>query len=190
MVAEHLHNTQKILQPPDGELQIWEEGAVRRSCPEDRALCCFQGSHWRLCDKGPARPGMDLGVRDLLGPLAAQILLRSYEMCSKSYTHGNVLGWKRPLKAIVVQLPAMNRDAPSSISAHSPVQPNLQCLQGRGTTTSLGNLHQCLTALSVKNFFLIFNLNLSAFSSKPFPLVLSQQILLKSLSPSFLRVPI
>jgi len=53
-------------------------------------------------------------------------------------------------------------------------------------TASLGNLFQSLTTLTVKNFFLISHLNLPSFSSKPFPLVLSLQTLVKSRSPSFL----
>ena len=48
----------------------------------------------------------------------------------------------------------------------------------------------CASALIVKNFFLISNLNLPSFSLRPFPLVLSQQTLLKSLSPSFLYPPL
>jgi len=70
-----------------------------------------------------------------------------------------------------VQPPAVHRDTHSSISAHSPVQPELGCLQGWGTTTSLCNL--CLTALMVKNFFNISSLNHLSFSLKPFPFVLS-----------------
>ena len=58
------------------------------------------------------------------------------------------------------------------------------------STASLGNLCQCLTTLSIKHFFLMSNQNLSSFSVKPFPLVLSQQTLLKSLSPSFLQPPL
>ena len=58
------------------------------------------------------------------------------------------------------------------------------------STTSLGNLCQCFTTLSVKNFFLISSLNLPSFGLKPSPLVLSQQALLKDLSPSFLKAPI
>ena len=57
------------------------------------------------------------------------------------------------------------------------------------STTSLGNLFQCFTTLSVKNAFLISSLNLPSFSLKPSPLVLSQQPLLKSLTSSFLPAP-
>lgn len=61
--------------------------------------------------------------------------------------------------------------------------------KGVTSTTSLGNLFLCLTILTIKNFFLIPNLNLPLFHLKPFPLVPSQQTLLKSLPPSFLRPP-
>jgi len=55
------------------------------------------------------------------------------------------------------------------------------------STTSLGNLCQGFTTFSVKNFFLLSSVNLPSLSLKPlFALALSQQALLKSLSPSFL----
>jgi len=57
------------------------------------------------------------------------------------------------------------------------------------STTSLGNLCQCFIALSVKNFFLVSNLNLPSFSLKPLPLVLSLHALVKSPSPAFLQAP-
>ncbi|KAK4827794.1 hypothetical protein QYF61_021747 [Mycteria americana] len=51
------------------------------------------------------------------------------------------------------------------------------------STTSLGNLFQCLTTLIVKNFFPISNLNLPSFSLKPLPLVLSLRALERYSSP-------
>ena len=48
------------------------------------------------------------------------------------------------------QPPALNRDTHSSVSAHSPIQPDLVCLQGLGTTTSLCSVCHCLTVLVVK----------------------------------------
>ena len=60
---------------------------------------------------------------------------------------------------------------------------------GMGHLPSLGSLFQCFTTLIVKNVFLIYSLNLPSFSLKPLPLILSQQALLKSLSPSFLQAP-
>ena len=56
-------------------------------------------------------------------------------------------------------------------AAPGPIQPGLECLQRRGSHSSLSSLS--LTALWVKNFLLISNLNLLPFSLKPFPLVLS-----------------
>ena len=92
-------------------------------------------------------------------------------------------------KGHVIPLPAANRDTYSSIRCSEPLQPDRGCLQGQGSTTSLRNLFQHLTTMTVKTFFLISNLNLPSFSLKPLPLVLSQQTLLKSLSPCFLQPP-
>jgi len=80
--------------------------------------------------------------------------------------HRICLSWKEPLQIIWLHLPALNRDTHSSISAHSPIQPDLECLQGWSTTTSLGNLCQCFTTLTANNFFLISNLNLPSCSLK------------------------
>jgi len=52
-------------------------------------------------------------------------------------------------------------------------------------TASLGNLCQCLNTLTVKNFFLVSNLNLPSVSLKPLPLVLSLHALVKSPCPAF-----
>ena len=46
-------------------------------------------------------------------------------------------------------------------AAQSHIQPGVECLQG--STTSLGNLSQCVTTLCLKNFFLIWNLHLPVF---------------------------
>jgi len=56
-------------------------------------------------------------------------------------------------------------------------------------TASLDNLGQCLTILTVKNFFLLSNLNLSSFSFKPLPLVLSLQAIVRSPSPTLSQTP-
>ena len=53
------------------------------------------------------------------------------------------------------------------------------------STTSQGNLFQCLTILIVKNF-LISNLNLPSFSLKPLPFILSLHALVKKFLSSFL----
>ena len=57
------------------------------------------------------------------------------------------------------------------------------------STTSLGNLFQCVTTLWVKNFLLISYLNLPCLSLKPFPLVVSLSTLVNSRSPSCLYAP-
>ena len=53
-------------------------------------------------------------------------------------------------------------------------------------TTSLGNLFQWLTTLTVKHYFLVSSPNLPSSSLKPFPLVPSQHALIKCPSPAFL----
>ena len=53
-------------------------------------------------------------------------------------------------------------------------------------TALLGSLFQCLTTLTVKNFFLISSLNLPSSGLKPFPLILLLPALIESPSPAFL----
>ena len=84
-----------------------------------------------------------------------------------------MLKLERTLKSHLVQPPALNMDTHSSIRCSEPIQPDFGCLQGWGTITILGSLCQCLTALTVENFFLKSNLNLLFYSFKLFPLVLS-----------------
>jgi len=74
--------------------------------------------------------------------------------------------------------------------SQSPIQPDLECSRDGALTTSSGNQCQCFTTLIVKNFFLMSSLNLPSLSLKPLPLVLLLQALLKSLSSSFLQVPL
>ena len=69
---------------------------------------------------------------------------------------------------------------PAAQAAQSHIQPGLECLQGWGIHSLLGQPVQCLTTLWVKNFLLISNINLPCLSLKPFPLVLSQSTLLNS----------
>lgn len=71
----------------------------------------------------------------------------------------------------------------------SSTQLGLEQLQERETMVSLGNLLQCLTTLTRKNFFLTTILNLPFFSLRPFPLVLSLHTLVKGPSPDFLQGP-
>lgn len=55
--------------------------------------------------------------------------------------------------------------APSSLTLNVP--------KHGASTICLGNLFQCLTILTAKDFFFIFNLSLKYFSLKPFLLALS-----------------
>ena len=57
------------------------------------------------------------------------------------------------------------------------------------STTSLGNLFQCITTLWVKNFLLISNLNRPCLSLRPSLLVLPLSTLKNSRSPSSLYAP-
>ena len=68
----------------------------------------------------------------------------------------------------------------------APSNLGLNTTREGAATTSLGNLGQGLTALTVKTFFLTSNLNLPSLSLKPLPLVLSLQALVKSPSPALL----
>ena len=86
---------------------------------------------------------------------------------------------ERTLNGHLVNSPIMNTY--SSIKCTE-----LQEVKGMASTTSLSNLFQCLKIHVVKNFFLIFNLNLPSFSSKPFLLVFLWQTLRKNLSRSYL----
>ena len=83
------------------------------------------------------------------------------------------------LRSHLVQLPC-NEQGHLQLNqvAQSPVQPqpDLKCLQGWG----IHQFHRFNT-LILKNFFLIASQNVSSFSLKPFPLALSQQVLLKNL---------
>ena len=47
--------------------------------------------------------------------------------------------------------------------------PSLEVFKAR-LDGALGNLFQCLTSLTGKNFFVMSNLNLPSYSLKPFPL--------------------
>ena len=71
----------------------------------------------------------------------------------------------------------------------APSNLTLSTSRERASTSTLGNLFQCLTTLTIKNFFLTSNLNLSSFSLKPLCLVLLIHALVKSPSPAFLQAP-
>ena len=78
---------------------------------------------------------------------------------------------------------------PADQAAQSHIQPGLECLQGWGIHSLLGQHVPAHHHLCVKNFFLISNLNLLCLSLRPFPLVLSQATLINSHSPSCLYAP-
>ena len=60
---------------------------------------------------------------------------------------------------------------PAAQAAQSHIQPGLECLQGWGIHSLLGQPVQCVTTLWGKNFLLISNLNLPCLSLRPFPIV-------------------
>ena len=102
-----------------------------------------------------------------------------------------MLELEETLKSHLAQLPCDEQGRLQlGQGAQNQVQPDLECLQGQGTTTFLGKLCQCLITLIVKVFFLTFSLNLPSFSLKPFSFVLSQQTALKSLVPIFHTAPL
>lgn len=74
---------------------------------------------------------------------------------------------------------------PGTFSHRSGAQicvcPAFGCFQERASITSLGDLFQCLTALLVKVFFLVFNINWPSFSLKPLPWALLKVFSLSSL---------
>ena len=96
----------------------------------------------------------------------------------------NGLGQKRSLKLIQS---SMGRDIFNWIRLLKDLSNlTLNVSRDGASCTSPGNLGWGFTTLIIKNFFVISSLNLSSFSLKPSPLVLSQQALLKTLSPSLL----
>jgi len=107
--------------------------------------------------------------------------------CNQDIESQNSWGWKGPLKVIYFNPPTMSRDIYHYIRLLRALSNlTLNVSRDGASTTSLGNPFQCFNTLMVKNLFLISTLNLPSFSLKPVALVLSQQALLKSLSPSFL----
>jgi len=78
---------------------------------------------------------------------------------------------------------------PPDKAAQSHIQPGLECLQGWGIHSLVRQPDQCVTALCVKNFLLVSNLNLTYLSLKPFHLILSLSTLMNSCSPSCLYAP-
>ena len=99
----------------------------------------------------------------------------------------NALGWKGPFKGHLVH-PPCSKQGHLQIHqvAQSHVQLGRECFQWWGICHLSGQpVPVPHHPLCKKKFFFISNLNLPAFSLKLLPLVLSQQALLKTLSPSF-----
>jgi len=95
--------------------------------------------------------------------------------------------WKGPYRSSCSSPPPMARDTVHQtrlLKARSNLA--LNASRGGASTASQGNLFQGFTALIVKNFFLVPDLNLPSFRSKPLPLVLPLHTLAKSPSPAFL----
>ena len=95
------------------------------------------------------------------------------------------------LKGHLAQLSCNEQEHPElNQGARSPSTLSLDVSRDRAIHCLSGHPVPVPHTLMVKNFFLISNLNLPSCSLKPFLLVLSQQTLLKSLSPSFLQLPL
>jgi len=106
---------------------------------------------------------------------------------AKSHRIIEWFGQEGTLKIIWFQSPCHERGhLPPDQVAQSSIQPRLEHCQGGGSHRFSGQPGQCLTTLTVKNFFLLSNLNLPSFSLQPFLLVLSLHTIVKSPSPSFL----
>lgn len=101
---------------------------------------------------------------------ACSSFVKSHQQSSSSPVVGrDTFSWTRLLKAPFNLAWNTSRDGPS--------------------TASLGSLFQCLTTPTVKNFFVIANLNPLSFTMKLLPFVLSAHGLANSLPSSFLQVP-
>ena len=96
----------------------------------------------------------------------------------------DALGWKGPSRG---NPPAVSRNIFNQTRLlRAPSNLALNASRDGASPTSLGSPSQCLTTLVVNNSFLTSSVNLPFFSLDPSPLLLSQQALLKSLSPAFL----
>ena len=99
-------------------------------------------------------------------------------------------GLKRTTMIISFQTPCcVQGHQPADRVAQSHIQPGLECLQGWGIHSLLGQPVQCVTTPSVKNLLLISKLKLPCLSLRPFPLVLSLPTLVNSHSSFCLYTP-
>lgn len=69
----------------------------------------------------------------------------------------------RDPKAQPIPTPCCGQCHPAAQAAQGPIEPGIECLQGRGTHSFYGQLCQSFTTLSGKNFPLTSNLNLPSF---------------------------
>jgi len=94
----------------------------------------------------------------------------------------NGWGWKASLEFNLSDLPY------SSTATYSQLSRQLLSISKDGdTTTSLGNLHQCLVTLTIKKYFLVFRGKLLCFSMFLLSLVLFLGTTGKSLTLSYLH---
>ena len=76
-----------------------------------------------------------------------------------------------PLKGYLFQFPCNEQEHPQLHQMlRALTSPTLNVSRDGASTTSLGNLCQCLTTLTVKTFFFLSNLNFPSFNLKHFPL--------------------
>ena len=130
----------------------------------------LEGAKWRVAIICHFVSSVDFGI--------GKMLLKAFHRITESLRVRRDL--KRPSSPTPLQWTGMST-ARSGCPGYYPASP----WKSQGIT-SLGNLFQCLTPLTVKDFFLISNLSPPSLSLKSFSLVLSPQTMLKSLSPSFL----
>ena len=98
-------------------------------------------------------------------------------LATETIESANSLCWKGTLKLIQPNPPAMSRDIFNHIKMlRAPSNLALSVSRAGASPTSLGNLCQGFTTLSMKNFFLISSLNLPSFSLEPLPLVPKQGV--------------
>ena len=103
-----------------------------------------------------------------------QLSNESMQICSSTGSL-RIIGWcgLEGTFKIQFQSPAIGRDTSHQIELFkAPFSLALNAYREGTLKTSLGNLFQCLTTLTVNSFFLISSLNLPSSNLKPFLLIL------------------
>lgn len=126
---------------------------------------------------GPAEAGADLGVCSRGLPTAARA-------SSVGSGFSSPLEWSSMWWNWFSQIALAGKGSSRGILANSPAVGHLQLELPRSTprlilnvsTTSLGNLLQCLTTLTVQSFLLVSSLTLPCSSFKPLPLTLVEVV--------------